>query len=122
MVESQFSSVQKVVEDNNLTRVKVLTNMWLADGEQHSFPVKNPKDNYLPSAKARLEKDFEYETLNKKNKAVQKPDLFLKLNCKITEILPSPERKSVVTSLKKVLASLMTCQKLYTYHFSRYEK
>ena len=117
-----FCQFKKFVEDNELTRVKVLTNMWLADGEQHSFPVKTPEDNYLPSAKARLEKDFEYETLNKKNKTLQKPDLFSKLNCKITKILSSPERKSVVTSLKKVSASLMTCQKLYASHFSRYEK
>ena len=67
-----FRQFKKFVEDNELTRVKVLTNMWLADGEQHSFPVKTPEDNFLPSAKARLEKEFEYETLNKKNKELQK--------------------------------------------------
>ena len=118
MVKPKFSSVQKIVEDNELTRAKVLTNMRLADGEQHSFPVKTPEDNYLPSAKTRLEKDFKYKTLNKKNKALQKPNIFSKLNCKITEILSSPKRKSVVSSLKKVSAALMTCQKLYASHFS----
>ena len=96
--------------------------MWLADGKQHSFPVKTPEDNYLPSAKARLEKDFEYENLNKKNKGLQNTDVFSTLNCKITEILTSPERKSVVSSLKKVSTSLMTCQKLYTTHYACYEK
>ena len=95
--------------------------MWLFDGQQHSFLVKTPKENYLPSAKARLEKEFEYEALNKK-KGRQKADIFSTLNCKITEILSSPERKSVVSSLKKVSASLMTCQKLYASHTKRYEK
>ena len=118
MVKPKFSSVQKFVEDNKLTRVKVLRIMWLADGEQHSFPVKTPEDNYLPSAKARLDKDFKYETLNKKNKSLQKPNIFSKLNCKITEILSSPERKSVFSSLKKVSAAMMTCQNLYASHFS----
>ena len=40
--------------------------MWLNDSNQHSFPVKTPEVNYLPSAKAQLEKDFEYEEVNKK--------------------------------------------------------
>ena len=92
--------------------MKVLTNMWLSNGQQHSFLVKTPEDNYLPSAKARLEKEFEYEALNKRNKGRQNDDIFSTLDYKITEILSSPERKSVVSSLKKVSASLMTCQKL----------
>ena len=75
--------------------MKVLTNMWLSDGQQHSFPVKTPEDNYLPPAKARLEKEFEYEALNKRNKGRQNADIFSSLDCKITEILSSPERKSV---------------------------
>ena len=61
-----FCQFKKFVEDNDLTRVKVLTNMWLFDDQQDSFPVKAPEDNYLPSAKAQLEKEFKYETLNKK--------------------------------------------------------
>ncbi len=117
-----FHQFKKFVEDNDLTRVKILTNMWLADVKQHSFPVKTPEDNYLPSAKARLEKDFKYETLNNKNKDLQNMDVFSSLKCKITEILSSPEQKSVVTSLKKVSVSMMTCQKLYASHFARYEK
>ena len=121
-LNQNYRQFKKFVEDQELTRVMVLTNMWLADGKQHSFPAKTPEDNYLPSAKARLEKDFEYESLNVKNKVLQKKDIFSDLNCKITELLTSPERKSVVTSLKKVSASLMTCQKLYASHFSRYEK
>ena len=44
----------------------MLTNMWLDDGNQHSFLVKTPEDNYIPSVKAQLEKDFEYEEVNKK--------------------------------------------------------
>ena len=59
-----FCQFKKFVEDNNLTRVKVFTNMWLTDSKQHSFPVKTPDDNYVSSAKARFEKDFKYETLN----------------------------------------------------------
>ena len=42
--------------------------MWLHDGKQHTFPVSTPEDNFEPSAKARLEKDFEYDKLNKKIK------------------------------------------------------
>ena len=88
-----FCQFQKFVNNNNLVRIKVLTNMWLQDGKQHAFPVKTPEDNFIPSAKARLEKDFEYEKLNKEtNKRMQK-DIFSSLNCDITKILPSPERK-----------------------------
>lgn len=53
---------------------------------------------------------------------MQKNDVFSALNCQITKILTSPEQKSVVTSLKKVSTSLMTCQKLYASHFACYEK
>ena len=42
--------------------------MWLQDGKQHSFPVSSPEDNTLLSAKAHLDKDFEYEELNQKYK------------------------------------------------------
>ena len=77
MVIEIFVSLKKIVEDNNLTRVKVLTNIWLTDGKQHSFPVKTPKDNYLPSDKARLEKDFKYETLNKKIRECRRMISFL---------------------------------------------
>ena len=49
-LSSNFLQFKKFVEDNELTRVKVLMNMWLADCKQHSFPVKTPEDNYLPSA------------------------------------------------------------------------
>ena len=49
-------------------------------------------------------------------------DIFSSLNCDITKIIPSPDRKSVVRSLKRVSSSLMTCQKLYAKHFQRSEK
>ena len=73
-------------------QVKVLTNMWLQDEKQHAFPIMTPEDNFISSAKARLEKDFEYEKLNKEtNKRMQKV-IFSSLSCDITKILPSPER------------------------------
>ena len=53
---------------------------------------------------------------------VKKTDILSSFNCKITEITSSPEQKSVVTSLKKVSASLMTCQKLYASCFACHEK
>ena len=96
--------------------------MWLDDGKQHSFPVSTPVDNYIPSAKARLEKDFEYVEINKKYDAIKDKDIVSSLNCKVTDLLPSPNQKSIVSSLKRVSTSLMTCQKLYAEHFSRYEK
>ena len=40
----------------------------------------------------------------------------------ITEILNEKERKSVVASLKKISACLMTSQKMYAKHFASYEK
>lgn len=61
-----FVSFKNFVNDNELTRLKVLTNMWLKDGNQHSFPVSTPEDNSLPSAKTRLDKDFEYEEQSEK--------------------------------------------------------
>ncbi len=63
-LHQKFCQFKKFVEYNDLIRVKILTNMWLADGKQHSFPVKTQKNNYLPSANAWIEKDVEYETLN----------------------------------------------------------
>ena len=87
-----FCQFQKFVNDNNLMQVKVLTNMWLQDEKQHAFPIMTPEDNFISSAKARLEKDFEYEKLNKEtNKRMQKV-IFSSLSCDITKILPSPER------------------------------
>ena len=94
----------------------------LQDGKQRTFSVKTPEDNFLPTAKAWLDKDFEYEKLNNQYEQQEKKDIFSSLNCDITKILPSPERKSVVKSLKKVSSSLMTCQKLYAEHFHQYEK
>ena len=79
-------------------------------------------DNYVPSAKARLEKDFQYEEINKKYDAWKDKDIFASLNCNFTDLMSSPDRKSIVTSLKRVSTSLMTCQKLYSEHFNRYEK
>ncbi len=67
-LREKFCQFQKFVNDNDLTRVNELTNMWLQDGKQHSFPVTTPEDNTLPSAKVCLEKDFEYEELNWKYK------------------------------------------------------
>ena len=96
--------------------------MWLDDGKQHSFPVSTPVDNYIPSAKSRLEKDFEYVELNKKYDAIKDKDIVSSLNCKVTDLLPSPDRKFFVTSLKRVTTSLMTCQKLYLEHFNWYKK
>ena len=121
-LNENFRQFQKFVNNNNLVRVKVLTNMWLQDGEQHSFPAQTPEDNFIPSAKARLQKDFEYEKLNKDTDAQIKKDIFSALNCDITKILPSTDRKSIVRSLKKLSTSLMTLQKLYAEHFKRYEK
>ena len=121
-LNNNFCQFRKFVNDNNLSRVKVLTNMWLDDGNQHSFPVKTPEDNYSPSAKARLEKDFEFEEINKKYADRKEKDIFSSLNCKVTDLLSSPDRKSIVTSLKKVSTSLMTCQKHYSEHFRRYKK
>ena len=68
MVKQKFCQFEKFVNDNELTRIEILTNMWLSDDSQHSFPVKTPKHIYLPSAKIQLEKDFDYEELNRKNK------------------------------------------------------
>ena len=73
--------------------VEVLTNMWLDDGNQHSFPVNTLKDNYIPSAKAKLEKYFEYEQNNKKYDAKKDKDIFSSLNCKVMDLLSSPDRK-----------------------------
>ena len=75
--------------------------MWLQDDNQHSFPIKAPEDNFLQGAKARLEKDFEFEEINKKNKDWKEHEIFSSPNCKINDILTSPEQKSVVTSLTK---------------------
>ena len=121
-LNNNFLQFRKFVNDNNLIYVKVLTDMWLSDGNQHSFPVKTPEDNHIPSAKARLEKDFEFEELNKKYDSRKEKDIFSALNCKVTDLLSSPDRKSIVTSLKRVSTSLMTCQKLYSEHYDRYGK
>ena len=83
--------------------------MWLDDRNQHSFPVKTTEDNYIPSTKARLEKEFEYKEFNKKYDAQKDKDLFSSLNCKVTDLLSSPDEKSIVTCLKRVSTSLMTC-------------
>ena len=93
--------------------------MWLNDGNQHSFPVKTPEDNYIPSTKAWLEKDFKYEEVNKKYDAQKDKDVFSLLNCKVTDLLSSPDRKSIVASLKRVSTSLKICQKIYSEHFDR---
>ena len=52
----------------DLPRVKVLTNMWLQDGKEHSFSAKTPKDNHHPVVKSRIDKDFECEQLLNKSK------------------------------------------------------
>ena len=96
--------------------------MWLDDGNQHSFPVTIPEDNCIPSAKARLEKDFEYEEVNKKYDAQKEKDIFSLLNYKVTDLISSSDRKSIVTSLKRLLTSLMNCQKLYSEHYGQYMK
>ena len=71
-------------------RVKVLTNMWLQDGKQDAFPIMTPKDTFIPTAKVQLEKDFEYEKLNKETNETKQKDIFSALNCDITKILLSP--------------------------------
>jgi len=48
-LNKNFRQFKKFVNDNNLNRVKVLTNLWLHDGKQHSFPISTPEDNTLPS-------------------------------------------------------------------------
>lgn len=96
--------------------------MWLQDGKEHTFPAKTPEDNYPPGVRSRLDKDFECEELIKKIESEKKEDIFSSLNCDISKIISSPERKSIVKSLKRVSSSLMTCQKLYASHFVRYEK
>ena len=97
-------------------------NMWLKDEKQYSFSIKTPKDTFIPSVKARLDKDFEYENLNKEYEEQEQKDIFSALICDITKILPSPEQKLIVRSLKRVSSSLMTWQKLYAEQFKRYEK
>ena len=84
-----FCQFQKYINDNKLTRVKVLTNMWLQDGNQHPFPVSTSEDNTLPAAKAQPDKDFEYEELNWKFQDWKENEIFSSLNCKITDILSS---------------------------------
>ena len=121
-LNNNFRQFKKFVTDNGLTRVKLLTNLWLKDGKQHSFPASTPEDKYLPGAKARLDKDLQYEELNRKNSFTEENQIFTSLNCKITEILNEKERKSVVASLKKISACLMTSQKMYAKHFASYEK
>ena len=74
------------------------------------------------TAKARLDKDFEFEELNQKYDYDEKRDIFASLNCVITKLLPSPERKFIICSLKAVSSSLMNSQKLYSEHSRRYEK
>ena len=103
-------------------RVKALKNLWLQYGKLHFIPVSTPKDSFLPSTKVHLDKNFQNEELKRKYKDTKENDIFSSLNCKMTEILISPEQKSVVTSLKRVSDSLMTCQKLYAKRFDRYEK
>ena len=94
-LNKNYCQFKKFVNDNNLIRVKVLTNIWLDYGNKHSFPVKTPEDNYIPSAKAQLEKDFEYEEVNKKYDARKDKDIFSSLNCKVTYLLSSPDRKQL---------------------------
>ena len=67
-----------------------------------------------------MEKDFEYEEINKKYDAWKDKDIFSSVNCKVTDLLSSPDRKSILTSLKRVSASLMTCKKLYSVHYDQY--
>ena len=121
-LNKNYCQFKRFVNDNNLIRVNVLTNMWLDDGNQHPFPVKTPKDNYIPSTKTRLEKDFKYEEINKKYDAQKDKDIFSSLNYKVTDLLSSPDRKSILTSLKRVSTSLMTCQKLYSEHYEWHGK
>ena len=63
-LNEKFCQFRKFVNDNNLTRVKILNNVGLQDDTQHSFPVKTSEDNFLPDAKEQLEKDFEFEELD----------------------------------------------------------
>lgn len=60
--------------------------MWLQNEKQHAFPLKTTEDNFLPLAKAQLNKDFEYEQLNNKYDDEQKRDILSPLNCHITKI------------------------------------
>ncbi len=122
-LNKNFCQFKKFVTDNGMTRVKLLTNMWLKDGKQHSFPVSTPEDKYLPGVKARLDKDLQFKELNsKKSSFTEVKQIFSSLNYKITEILDEKEQNSVVASLKKVSACLMTSQKMYKKHFASYEK
>ena len=96
--------------------------MWLDDGTQHAFPMKTPEDNYIPFSKACLEKDFEYKEINKKYDNQKEKYIFSSLKYKVTKLLSSSDRKSIVRSLKRVSTSLMTCQKLYSAQYDRYGK
>ena len=113
---------KKFVTDNGMTRVKLLTNMWLQDGKQHSFPVSTPEDKYLPGVKAWLDKDLQYKELNRKKSFTEEKQIFSSLNCKITEILDEKERKPMVATLQKVSACLRNSQKMYAQHFASCEK
>ena len=48
--------------------------------------------------------------------------MFSSLSYKIIEILSSPERNLIITSLKKLSSSLMPCQKLYSTPVNHSEK
>ena len=65
---NSFRQFKRVVNALDLPRVKVLTNMWLQDGKEDTFPAKTPEDNHPPGVRSRLDKDFECEELIKNPK------------------------------------------------------
>ena len=72
------------------------TDPWFSSFEDQKH---TPEGNTLPSAKVHLDKDFKYDELNQKYKDWNEKIFFESLNCKITDILSSPEKKSAVNSL-----------------------
>ena len=83
-------------------------------GEKSSQETLNitmtPDDICMSSIKSRLYKDFEYE----QQPNDKETELFSSLNYNLSKFISPQEQKSIVTSLKKLSSSLLTCQKLYS--------
>ena len=93
--------------------------------ELEKTPVEEPITGEKSSngvSRGATEDSANVETSPTLSKLTPEDDVFSDLNCEITKLLPSPERKSIVKSLKRVSSSLMTCQILYSKHVKRYQK
>ncbi len=70
--------------------------MWLHYGNQHTFTVKTSEGNNLPSAKAQSDEEVEFEEINQNYGDQREKDIFSSLNCRVTKLLLSPERKFIL--------------------------